>query len=126
MRTDYNVTVKEVSKELTHKERVQLMDTTSATRLDKATQDGTRVMINPDFWAVLSIHNEKSNDKDYDNYIIVDKDGTRYVTGSKAFWSTFTDIMDEMEDSGEDFAISVYRSPSKNYAGKDFITCEII
>lgn len=125
-RTDYNVTIKEVSKELTHKERVQLMDTTSAVRLDTATSEGEEVVINPDFYAVLSIHNEKSDDKDYENYLIVDKGGVRYVTGSKAFWSSFTDIMDEMEDSGEDFAIRVFRSPSKNYSGKGFITCEVI
>lgn len=125
-RTDYNVTVKEVSKEISHKQRVQLMDTTSAVRLDKATQDGEGVIINPEFWAVLAIHNEKSTDKDYENYIVVDKDGTRYVTGSKSFWSTFNDIMDEMADSDEEFSIRVYRSPSKNYSGKDFITCEII
>lgn len=125
-RADYNVTVKEVSKDLTHKQRVQLMDTTSAVRLDKATSDGNGVLINPDFWAVLAIHNEKSSDKDYDNYIIVDKDGTRYVTGSHSFWSTFNDIMDEMSDSNEEFSIRAFRSPSKNYSGKDFITCEII
>lgn len=125
-RTDYNVTVKEVSKDLTHKERVQLMDTTSAVRLDKATQGGEDVIIDPDFWAVLSIHNEKSDDKDYENYLLVDKGGVRYVTGSKAFWSTFTDIVDEMSDSDEEYQIRVYRSPSKNYSGKDFITCEII
>lgn len=125
-RADYNVTITEVSKDLTHKERVQLMDTTSAIRLDKATADGEEVIIDPDFWAVLSIHNEKSDDKEYDNYLIVDKGGVRYVTGSKAFWSSFTDIMDEMAGSDEDFKIRVYRSPSKNYSGKDFITCEII
>lgn len=124
-RADYNVTIKEVSKELTHKEKVQLMDITSAIRLDKATQEGA-VIIDPDFYALLSIHNEKSSDKDYDNYLIIDKSGDRYVTGSRSFWSSFTDIVDEMMDSGEEYKIKVYRSPSKNYKDKDFITCEII
>lgn len=125
MRTDYNVTVEECSKELSHKERVQLMDTTSAIRLDKATTEGA-VLINPDFWAVLAIHNEKSQDKDYKNYLIVDKDGSRYVTGSESFWSSFTDIMTEMADSDEQFSIRAYRADSKNRPGKQFITCEII
>lgn len=125
-RTDYSVTVKETSREITAKQRVQLKDTTSAVKLDKATQNGEGVIINPDFWAVLVIHNEKSNDKDYENYIVVDKDGSRYVTGSKSFWSSFNDIMDDMSDSDEEFSIRVYRSPSKNYPDKDFITCEII
>lgn len=125
MRTDYNVTVAEVSKELTHKERVQLQDTTSAIKLDKATQEEA-VLINPSYWAVLDIHNEKSQDKDYKNYIIVDKDGTRYVTGSQSFWSSFNSIMEEMEGSDEQYSIRAYRSPSKNRPGKDFITCEIV
>lgn len=125
MRTEYNVTVISTSKELTHKERVQLQDTTSAVRLDKATQEAP-VLIDVDFYAVLSIHNEKSTDKDYENYLVIDKNGTRYVTGSKSFWSTFCDIMAEMEGSDEEFQIRAYRSESKNYSGKSFITCEII
>lgn len=124
-RTEYAVTVSEVSKDLSHKQRVQLQDTTSAIRLDKATQEGG-VVIDPDFWAVLKIHNEKASDKDYDNYIIVDKNGSRYVTGSASFWSTFHDIMEEMKDSGEEFQIRAYRADSKNRPGKQFITCEII
>ena len=125
MRTDYNVTVEECSKELSLKEKVKLMDTTSAIRLDKATTEGA-ILINPDFWAVLAIHNEKSQDKDYKNYLIVDKDGSRYVTGSESFWSSFTDIMNEMADSDEQFSIRAYRADSKNRPGKQFITCEII
>lgn len=125
MRADYNVTVEEVSKELTHKQRVQLQDTTSCLRLDKETQQGP-VLIDPDFFAVLKIHNEKSDDKDYKNFVIVDKSGQRYVTGSEAFWSTFNDIMEEMKGSDEEFQIKVFRSPSKNRPGKDFITCEIV
>lgn len=125
MRTDYSVTVTSVSKELTHKERVQLQDTTSAIRLDKATQEAP-VLIDVDYYATLAVHNEKSDDKDYENYLVVDKNGTRYVTGSTSFWNTFTDIMLEMEGSGEEFQIRAYRSESKNYSGKSFITCEII
>lgn len=125
MRTDYSVTIEEVSKELTTKERVQLKDTTSAIRLDKATQEEA-VLINPEFWATLKIHNEKSEDKDYLNYIIVDKDGQKYVTGSESFWDSFNDIVSEMAGSDEEYSIRVFRSPSKNRPGKDFITCEIV
>lgn len=125
MRNGYSATVVEVSKELTHKERVQLQDTTSAVRLDKATQE-MPVLIDVDFYAVLSIHNEKAEDKDYNNYIVVDKNGTRYVTGSESFWNTFVDIMAEMAGSDEEFQIKAYRSESKNYSGKSFITCEIV
>ena len=48
MRTDYSVTVKEVSKELTHKERVQITDLTDCVKLDAATQEGP-VLIDLDY-----------------------------------------------------------------------------
>lgn len=120
----YSVQIKEVSKELSAKERIALKDTTNAVKLDVATQEGS-VSINPEMWAVLAIHNEKSANSDYDNYIVVDKDGTKYVTGSASFWSSFMDIFNEMQGEAEEWGVRVYRSPSKNYQGKDFITCSI-
>ena len=127
MRTDYSVTVKEVSKELTHKERVQITDLTDCVKLDTATQEGP-VLIDLDYYAVLEIHNEKSEDKDYENYVVADKNGTRYSTGSKSFFNNLVDIYEEMEDSEDDevWQIKAYRKPSKNRQGKDFITCSIV
>ena len=126
MRTDYSVTVKEVSKDLTHKERVQITDLTDCVKLDKATQEGP-VLIDLDYYAVLDIHNEKADDKDYQNYVVVDKNGTRYSTGSKSFFNNLVDICDEMADSDdEEWQIKAYRKPSKNREGKDFITCSIV
>lgn len=125
MRTDYSVQVKEVSKELSHKEKVQITDLTDCVKLDKATQEG-EVLIDIDFYAILSVHNEKSDDKDYENYVIVDKNGTRYSTGSKSFFNSLVDICEEMKDSDEEWKIKAYRKPSKNRQGKDFITCSIV
>lgn len=125
MRTDYSVTVKEVSKELTHKERVQITDLTDCVKLDTATQEGP-VLIDLDYYAVLAIHNEKSTDKDYENYVVADKNGTRYSTGSKSFFNNLVDISEEMQDSDEVWQIKAYRKPSKNRQGKDFITCSIV
>ena len=122
--TGYSVTIKETSKNLTAKERIAIKDTTSAVKLDEATQV-ENVTINPGMFAVLSIHNDKSDNPDYENYIVVDKNGTKYVTGSQSFWTSFMDIWTEMENEDEDWSVLVYRHPSKNYKGKDFITCAI-
>lgn len=123
----YEVKIESVSKDLTAKERIMLKDTTEATRLDKATQEG-EVIIDPDFYAELDIHNEhaQSGDKDYKNYIIADKSGERFVTGSESLWSAFLNIMEELEGTDEPFKIKVYRMPSKNRQGKDFLTCSVI
>lgn len=120
----YSVSIKESSRELTAKQRVALKDTTSAIKLDEATQVEP-VTINVNMYAVLAIHNEKSENPDYENYIVVDKNGTKYVTGSASFWSSFMDIFTEMEGEDEAWTLKVYRVPSKNYKGKDFITCSI-
>lgn len=120
----YSVSIKESSRELTAKQRIALKDTTGAVKLDEATQVEP-VIINVDMYAILAIHNEKSENPDYDNYILVDKNGTKYVTGSASFWSSFMDIFTEMEGEDEAWTLKVYRVPSKNYKGKDFITCSI-
>ena len=128
MTTGYSVEIVETSMELSAKERIKMKDTTNAIKLDELTQeDGNeRVLIEPQAYAVLNIHNEHSDqNKDYVNYVLVDKDGTKYVTSSQSFWATFMDIYEEMENETEPWSIIVYRVPSKNFKGKEFLTCSI-
>lgn len=120
----YSASIKEASRELSAKERIMLKDTTSAVKLDQATQVED-VHISVDSYAILNIHNDKATPTDYENYIILDRNGTKYVTGSQSFWNAFMDIFTEMENESEEWSIRVYRHPSKNYNGKDFITCAI-
>lgn len=122
---NYSVTIAEVSKELSAKERIAIKDTTASIKLDEALKEAGEILINPSYYAVLDIHNEKSDNIDYQNYIIVDKDGQSYTTGSKSFWSAFMNIASEMAGEDEEWAIIAYKRPSKNYSGKDFITCKI-
>lgn len=121
----YSVKIVNTSKELTAKQRVMLKDTTNAVSLDEATQ-GAPLVIDPDFYVTLMVHNEKAEDKDYEKHVIVDKSGTKYVTGSASFITSFVEIMEEMAGSDEEFQIEVYRMPSKNYKGKEFLTCSIV
>jgi hypothetical protein len=121
----YKVEIINSSKELSAKERILMKDTSSAIKLDDATQQG-KVHIKPTAYVVLAIHNEKSDNKDYENYLVLDENGDKYVTGSESFWSSFKDIWDDMSGESEEWAIEAYRLPSKNRSGKDFITCSII
>lgn len=127
----YKASVSECSKELSVKEKIALKDTSNAIGLDLLTQEanfnGEKVIIEVDYYATINIHNEKSDNKDYINFIVVAKDGTKYATGSQAFISAFKDIASELSEAGEtDMTIEVYRKESKNYKGKDFITCSIV
>lgn len=126
--TNYTVKVVESSKELTKKETVMFKDLSDALNLSEFIDehDGA-VMIDVESWVELSIHNEKAKDgqnKDYTNYVVVDKNGTRYYTGSESFWSSFKDIWCEMSDSTEEWSLKVYKKQSKGK--KDFITCSVM
>lgn len=121
----YSVEIKETSKELSAKERIALKDTSNAIKLDTAC-DTEAIIITPVAYAVLGIHNEKSDNKDYENYILQDANGEKYVTGSASFWNSFMDIYTEMLGENEEWSIKAYKLDSKNYKGKKFLTCSII
>lgn len=121
----YNVTIAECSKDLTARERLSIKDTGNAVKLDAATAEAD-VIIAPDYFAALNILNDRAEDEEYENYVVVDKDGTKYVTGSRSFYESFREIFDEMQNEDEEYTIKVYRMESKNYKGKSFITCSIM
>lgn len=122
----YSAKVKYASIELTAKQRIAIKDTSSAIKLDDATKDNN-VIIAPEFYAIIEVHNEKSDTKDYEKIVIQDKNsGERYTTGSKPFISTFVDIWDDMSGEDEEWEIEVYPKESTNYKGKSFLTCRII
>lgn len=126
--TGYSVKVVESSKELTKKEQVMFKDLSDAINLSEFIDEhGGSVMIGVESYVELAIHNEKAKDgqnTDYTNYVVVDKNGTRYYTGSESFWSSFMDIWNEMNDSNEDWSLKVYKKQSKGK--KDFITCSVM
>lgn len=126
--TNYTSSITESSKELSVREKIKLKDLTSAIAIDKVVEPEKPLVIAPDFYAYLSIHNEKlpENEQDYKTMVIVDKSGTKYYTGSDSAISSFVDIFDEMIDTAESFEIEFYKKESKNYAGKHFITCSLV
>jgi hypothetical protein len=126
MDTTYKAMVEDASWTMTAREKLRYTDLTDAIQLDEATQSGD-VIIDVDKWAVINVHNEKSDTVDYMKYVIIDKDEQVYVTGSESFWKSFVQIYEVMSDEGETtYSIKVYRRESKNYKGKDFLTCRII
>lgn len=126
--TNYTTSITESSKELSTREKIKLKDLTSAIAIDKVVDPEKPLVIAPDFYARISIHNEKlpENEQDYKTMVIVDKSGTKYYTGSDSAISSFVDIFDEMIDTAEPFEIEFYKKESKNYSGKHFITCSLV
>lgn len=121
----YSAVVKESSRELTPKERVMMKEMSDCIMLnDEAEKEP--VLIDPEFWCTVAVHNEKSDNKDYDVYVIVDKNGTKYKTSSENFMNSFEDIMADMAGTDEPFSIKVFTLPSKNRSGQTFLTCTLV
>lgn len=113
----YKVEIAESSREFKGKEAIALKDTGDAIRLNQAVDAESEIVFAPEAWAVLSVHNDNGDDKDYTQYVILAKDGTKYVTGSESFWTSFTDIWADMVGEDEDYEIKAYKVKSKNREG---------
>lgn len=122
---NFKAEIIESSKELTKKERVQLKDTKDCIKVDEKLNAEGSFTIDIAGYVVLRVHNEQARgDKDYEQMILLSKEGEKYLTGSRSFMNAFASIYEEME--GEDISIKVYSLPSKNYQGKSFITCSLV
>lgn len=120
----YTAEIVKSNRELSKKEKVMYKNASDCKRLDDETTKNGSIVISPVLWIELAVHNDKAKNPDYTQYIIVDKDGTSYLTGSENFYNNFNSIAEEME--GEEFEVEVYRKPSKNFSGKEFLTCKLI
>lgn len=125
----YSVKITYASKELSVKEKLAVKDFTAAVSIDSALDNDGSLIIAPAMYAILDVHNERSKkEKDYRKFVVVDRAGTKYTTGSESFFTSFKEIFDIMADEApdEEYSIECFRKPSKNYAGKTFLTCTIV
>lgn len=128
--SNYTATITESSREFSAKERVMFKDLGNAESMidyaRAAIEQGAKATIDVADYAVISIHNEATDDVDYTNYLLIDKNGNKYYTGSESFWNSFKNIYNEMKDSDEEWGIELNLLPSKNYKGKEILTCSLI
>lgn len=128
---NYSATISDTSMELTAREKIMFKDTQNAVSLldlakDAKANDAKAIVENIKGYVVLDIHNEKSDDIDYKNYVIVDGNGDKYVTGSQSFMNSFLDIFNEMKNESDPWSIQLNLLPSKNYKDKEILTCSLI
>ena len=126
----YSATIRECSKELSAKEKVMYKDTSNATQLvdyvrDCRANDG-RATIDYDSYAIIEVHNEAADNKDYTIFLFVDKAGNKYYTSSEPCFNSFLEIYKEMKDETEPWGLEFNLSPSKKHAGKEILTCSLI
>lgn len=128
--SNYTASITDSSREFTAKERVMFKDLGNAESMidyaRAAIEQGAKATIDVADYAVINIHNEATEDVDYTNYLIIDKNGNKYYTGSQSFWNSFLNIYNEMVGSDEEWGIELNLLPSKNYKGKEILTCSLI
>lgn len=122
---NYRAEILESSRELTAIEKVKFKDTSDCIKLDEVLNEVEQIKIEVDSYVVLKIHNVNSDDKEYNTFIIIDKEGNKYSTGSTSFFNSFMDIMDELQGVDEKWELKIYKVESKNYKGKFFISCSV-
>lgn len=128
---NYTATIREASRELSAKERVMFKDFSNATSLVdfvNAQRDaGEKAIIDIADYVVIDVFNPKAQDNtEYTVYLVIDKAGNKFYTSSEAFWSAFNNIATEMKGSDEEWGIEAVLIPSKNYKGKEILTCALV
>lgn len=130
----YKAVVKESLKGLTAREKIAIKALNDVTELNDLVTPEQAIMINIDNVVTVQVHNEKSDNQDYNKYVYIDKDGTKYVSGSEPLYTTVKDILSDIEDAiadgemdeTEDITIKVMKKESANYKGQMFLTAELI
>lgn len=111
--------------EMSKRDQLKMMDLTNAIQLESAVNANGKVEITPQIWAVVEIINPRSKgEKEYTKFVLIDDVGQKWQTGSESFMQAFKQINDFME--GEAFSIEAYGVESKNFPGRNFLTCSIL
>ena len=125
----YRVTVTASTKELTAREKIALKNFGSyAIPLDQfLDENGEKATIPVVDYITLHIENSKSENPEYDVYLIV-SDNATYYTSSNSLHDSIVDIIEELKSANdtEPWSIAVSKKESKNYKGKKFITCTLV
>ena len=130
----YKAVVKESVKGLTAREKIAIKALNDVTELNDLVTPEQAIMINIDNVVTVQVHNDKSDNQDYNKYVYIDKDGAKYVSGSEPLYTTVKDILSDIEDAiadgemdeTEDITIKVMKKESANYKGQMFLTAELI
>ena len=116
------------SRELDVTERIALKQFTDCEKLDDVVT--APVAIEVAYFADFAVHNDfvKGDKRDYVKRVICDVDGNKYITGSEAFMTAMDDIYEELDDAeySGPIVLKIFKKDSKNYTGKQFLTCSLM
>lgn len=128
----YESTITFTTRELNPIEKIKLKDLTATVALDdelKSIPDH-KLTFTPELIVIVSVHNPKAKSNlDYETLVFTDSEtGVRYRTSSMSFKSAVLDIVHDLileNINPNTVPLVAYTRPSKNFTGKDFLTCTI-
>lgn len=123
---NYSAQIEYTSKELSRKEQAQLMQADFPSLEKNVLSDGSEFVLDVDFYSIVKIHNEKTENKDYRICVVFCKDGSAYSTGSESFISRLEEAYEIMDGSDEEWKLAVFKKNSKTRTGAQFLSCRVI
>ena len=129
------VKIAQSSRELTKIQKLAYQDTSDCISLDTASEEAVKnnvdLIISPKDYVILDVTTDNpsvSGNENYKTMIVIDRNGTKYATGSNSFAEAFLNIYDVMHEDEDDpvYEIKVVRKDSNNYKGKHFLSCNIV
>lgn len=125
----YKAKVVDSWKTLSVKEKISYKETDSFDKLDEIVPVDGELVITLANFITVEVENPKSENPNYNQYILVADNGDAYVTSSNTFCASLNSILDEIKDAGEDevgeWQLKIYKRESNNFKGKHFLTCSI-
>lgn len=130
--SNYESSITFSSRDLSPIEKIKLKDLTATVALDDELKSipEHKLTFTPELVVVVSVHNPKAkSNTDYDTLVFTDSEtGVRYRTSSTSFKLAVLDIMNDLiaaDINPNTVPLVAYTRPSKNFTGKDFLTCAI-
>ena len=125
----YKAKVVDSWKALSVKEKISYKETDSFDKLDEIVPVDGELVITLANFITVEVENPKSENPNYNQYILLADNGDAYVTSSNTFCASLNSILDEIKDAGEDevgdWQLKIYKRESNNFKGKHFLTCSI-
>ena len=107
-------------------EMVALKDVTDCVLLERYLEEnGDECILEVKDFVELHVENDRAESREYTVLVLIDKDGIKYRTGSESFKRAFMDIFADLKDE-VGWGIKVFGKPSRNYNGKNFLTCSVV
>lgn len=99
-------------------------DVVGAIKIDDVIKREGKCVLRVTDWALLSIHNDESDNPDYKKLVLFDDTGERYSTGSVGATDSFINLWNMCAGRATEVEFRFFKRPSKRRDG-EYMACTI-